>query len=192
MCRPLNAAGEQSKMAQARNWFVFAMAIITMFTTVGCESDAKNASQPAQPLPISARWNGSDSAFQQSGQWLINSQAELDATGSSHLGDLSVDFSNQSLIVLSLGERSTGGYWATITGAQQKGGKVYFQAVASRPGDDAATTQAFSYPVAAAVIPKVQPRVVIPEVESVTGGSPEDYNDLRMDEVSRWNSQAGE
>ena len=174
-------------MAHVRTWFVVAMAMVTMFTTYGCKSGSQ-ASNPAQPLPIAATWNGSDSAFQESGHWLINSAAQLDATGSNNLVNLQVDFDSQSLIVLAMGERPTAGYWATITSAQQKGGKVYFQAVASRPAGDAMTGQVMTYPVAAAVIPKVEPRVVIPEIESVTGGSPDDYGNLKVDEVARWNA----
>lgn len=175
-------------MAQVRTLFVVALAMITMISTFGCKSDS-SASNPAQPLPIAATWNGSDSAFQESGHWLINSSAQLDATGSSHLVDLRVDFDSQSLIVLAMGERPSAGYWATITSAQQKAGKVYFQAVASRP--EGSSGSVMTYPVAAAVIPKVEPRVVIPEIESISGGNPSDYGSLRMDEVARWNAQTG-
>jgi hypothetical protein len=120
-------------------------------------------------VSLFAQNSGDSSTLTTAGAWLITSAAELDATGSEELRGLNVDFDTHSLVVVALGEKPTGGYWARITGVQVKGDALFVQAVANRPGPKDAVTQAITYPYAAAVVEKVSAATVHPEVQSVEG-----------------------
>ena len=125
-----------------------------------CKSDGKKVTEPSswfggddtEAVAIHNHWQGSDPAFKTAGGVLIDSAAKLQETGSTELTNLNVNFDTQSIVVFSLGEQPTGGYWAWITGVQRSGGKLWVQATVNRPADGAATAQVMSYPVAAAVI----------------------------------------
>jgi len=125
-----------------------------------CKSDGRSVTEPstwfgaseAEAVAIHNQWQGSDSAFKTAGSVLIDSAAKLQETGSTELTSLNVNFDTHSIVVFSLGEQPTGGYWAWITGVQRGGGKLWVQATVNRPADGAATSQVLTYPVAAAVV----------------------------------------
>ena len=130
---------------------------------VGCQSGMGGRTTP---VPILHHAQANDAGFQYPTVELINSWDELSAMSSSALSDLQIDFESQSLVVLALGEQTTGGWHAQITGVQQRGKELYVQGFAYPPAADAATTQAMSYPIAATVIPKTKATVIHPEIES--------------------------
>lgn len=137
---------------------------------VGCQAQQGNKSGPTEPVAILGRLHANDPALKQPEVILITSRAQLDKTGSSELSHLNVDFNRQSLVVLALGEKPTGGYWGKITGVQRKGDELYVQGVANRPAVDQVTTQVLSYPIDAVVVPRQDKvRVVESEIESVSG-----------------------
>jgi len=117
------------------------------------------------PISIIEHHRADDPVFKDVGALLINSHEDLDASGSLTLADLDVNFSTNSLVVLAAGEQATGGWSATITGVQMRGDALYFQGVIERPGKDDVASQALTYPIAAAVIEKVNASIVHPEIE---------------------------
>lgn len=122
-----------------------------------------------QPLPIVQQFTGDDSAFQIPEIFLVQSRQELAALGSLDLINHPVDFAKQSVLILALGQQPTGGYWARITAVQLQGDVLHVQGFANRPSASQATSQALTYPYAAAVIPKVQPQTLRSDIQSVSG-----------------------
>ncbi len=130
---------------------------------VGCQSGIGGRTTP---VPILHHSQADDAGFQHATVELINSWDELNAMGSTALNDIQVDFDSQSLVVLALGEQTTGGWFAQITGVQERGSELYVQGFAYPPSGDAVTTQAMSYPIAATIIPKSKATMIHPEIES--------------------------
>lgn len=121
-----------------------------------------------QPLPIVQHITGDDAAFQAPKVFLIQSRQELAAVGSVELINHPIDFDRYCLVVLSLGQQPTGGYWARITAAQLQGDVLYVQGFVNRPSAGQAVSQAITHPYAAAVIPKAHPRSVQSDIQSLT------------------------
>jgi hypothetical protein len=65
-----------------------------------------------------------------------------------------VDFSRDMLLVAALGQRPTGGYAVQIASANVAGGVLRVEVVETRPGIGCMTTQALTYPVAVARVPR--------------------------------------
>ena len=95
--------------------------------------------------------SASDAVFADVGSTLINEKADkyagVDAA-------LSPDYDTQTVVVVSLGQVTTGGYGVKITGAQRKGHHLFLQFTTSQPGPDDVVTQAIEHPYAAILIPK--------------------------------------
>jgi|GEM_PF-6073597 len=162
--------------------------ILTVFTFSGCQwlestkawfggKKTQKSKQPAamatkqgkpRAVPIITHHTGDDRGLRAPGITLINSQEELIALGAKETRSIPVDFATQSLILLVIGEQSTGGFWAKINGVQQGGSTIYVQATVNRPGSMGVVTQQVTYPYAAAVIRKAK-GTLLPEVESVEG-----------------------
>jgi hypothetical protein len=150
--------------------------LITLLAAAGCPGGPKDmpATQPQaqmQPLTIEQRFSGEDPGLQEAGVYLFNSREQMEAAGARDMLNRQVDFDAHSLIVLGMGEQSTGGYWAHIEGAQVIDGKLYVQGKANQPGPAEAVTQVVTHPYAAAVVPKIPDMPVVSEVRSVEGQS---------------------
>lgn len=142
-------------------WIVLATAMLA-----ACEATpSKSIGGRTVPVSILQHHQADDPMFKEVSAVLINSHEELDASASLVLADLDVDFSSHSLVVLAAGEQATGGWSATITGVQQRGDALYFQGVIDHPGEDDAVSQALTYPIAVAVIEKVNTSILHPEIE---------------------------
>ncbi len=139
----------------------------TTTTTTGNSAGAVAAS--AMPVTVLRQSMGNDPALIFPAVMLIQSQAELDALKGRELAAGKVDFSKESLVVIALGEQATGGYWAKVTAVQAAGSQLFVQGIANRPGKDEVTTQAKTYPFAAAVIAKTSATSVRSDVQSVVG-----------------------
>jgi hypothetical protein len=73
-----------------------------------------------------------------------------------------VDFDKYTLLVLALGQRPTGGYSAVFQYAYESSSRIEVAALELRPnGKDCTTTQAFTYPVTFALIPRTEKPVQI-------------------------------
>jgi hypothetical protein len=144
--------------------------VLVSATMIACEAQPTRT-QPGQPQPLAIvrQLHGSDSGLADMTVALVNSQQDLATLGSTQLVNEPIDFGSHSLVVVALGERPTGGYWAQIEGVQVAGNTLYVQAVANRPGSDEMTTQALTHPYAAAVVPKTRATMLRSEVRSVQG-----------------------
>jgi PrcB C-terminal len=65
-----------------------------------------------------------------------------------------LDFSREMVLVAALGQRNTGGFAVRIDGATVSDGVLRVQVVETRPGPGCVTTQALTYPVAIARVPR--------------------------------------
>ena len=141
----------------------------------GCETTAvvKNDDKPvitaAASLSIQQQIIGQSMALKLPNVFLINTEAQLNGTRSNKLKKLDVDFNTQSVVLITLGEQKTGGYWVKITGIQAAGnGDAFVQATVNKPSKTDTVTQGLTYPFAAIVTGKITGKV-IPEIESVEG-----------------------
>ena len=131
--------------------------------------------QRPQPVSVLRRYNGTDPGLKEPLLLLVNSAQDLESLGSYDLAVHAVDFDKESLVLLALGEKPTGGYWARITGVQREGQQLYVQGLANRPSQDQAVTQALTYPYDAVVISKIRHAKVLSEIESLMGKHPQEY-----------------
>ena len=65
-----------------------------------------------------------------------------------------IDWSKQMLLVVSMGERATGGYNIAIVSAAEEKGTLKVTYKTKVPGPDEAVTQAFTYPSQVVLVPK--------------------------------------
>lgn len=121
------------------------------------------------PVAILQHFTGSDPGLKEPVVMLINSQDDLQELGSEKLIDEPINFKKQSLLLVSLGERPTGGYWTKITAVQRQESALYIQGIANRPREDEPVTQTLTYPYAAVTIKKVYAAKVRSEIESAQG-----------------------
>lgn len=122
------------------------------------------------PVVILEHFTGSDPGLKEPVVMLINSLDDLKELGSEKLIDEPIDFKKQSLLLVSLGERPTDGYWTKITAVQRQERALYIQGIANRPRDDEPVAQTLTYPYAAVTIKKVYSAKVRSEIESAQGG----------------------
>ena len=141
-----------------------------VWVLAGCET----ASVPADvgttvPLTITKVHLGNDPGLPPYDVVLVNSKKELEALGSTDLVKQNIDFTTVSLVVFSLGEQPTGGYWANINSVQIRGDALFVQGVANQPGPNDMVAQVLTYPVCAVEIEKVYAARVHPEIETIIG-----------------------
>ncbi|QDU32026.1 hypothetical protein KS4_00540 [Poriferisphaera corsica] len=150
---------------------VLVVAIVAGGFVAGCANSPKAAEGPehsmSEPVAIKKAQAGSDEALNTAGVQVVNSDVELNELGADL--DLQPNFDEESVVIVSLGEQNTGGYWVEITGVQQVGDTLYVQGVANQPAEDEMTTQVIEYPYAAVVVDKVDAVNVIPDLDQVSG-----------------------
>ena len=131
----------------------------------GC-GNGKVMEAEVMPVAIVSQITGDEPAFKEMGHHVINSAEELAALGSAKLAEQEIDFSANSLIVVTVGEQPAAGFWVQITGIQQKGDDVFIQATVNQPDGGEAGDGSHAY--AAAVTAKVSGNAIL-EPTSVTG-----------------------
>lgn len=159
----------------------FATLLTTTVMLVGCGSPEQTdtAIDPSQVqyVPLLQQEHGDNPSLTEPLVELVNSDEQLDEFGIDIPLAEQVDFDSQSLVVLAMGEQSTGGHWTRITGVQQVGNELWVVGVMNFPAEDAAVTQQITHPYAAAIIPKPGPDVQLRrQVERVTGRSPGEFD----------------
>ncbi len=144
--------------------------LVLAATLIGCapKSGSLVLDDPT-PVAIESRLTGEQSGIMAPTVQVINSTSELQALGSPALSAANIDFANNSLIVLALGEQTSGGYWAKITSVQRMGNIVVVHGVANAPAADAVTTSVMTTPFDAVVVPALGPVTLQTEIASVTG-----------------------
>ncbi|QQE13795.1 protease complex subunit PrcB family protein [Planctomycetota bacterium] len=153
---------------------VLVVAVLAGGFVAGCANNQKAVKGPehsmSEPVAIKKAQAGSDAALTSAGVQVVNSDVEMNELGAD-LAALKPNFDEESVVILSLGEKNTGGYWVEITGVQQVGETLYVQGRANQPGENEIVTEAIEYPYAAVVIEKVEPASVIPDLDQVEGQS---------------------
>jgi hypothetical protein len=99
-----------------------------------------------------------DDAFKQEGMQWVRSQQQLNATGSTLLTDLRIDWDRESVIIVAMGTKPTGGYGVVITNVLlDKNKSLNVIASVREPGQGEAVRQALEHPIAVAVIEYTAP-----------------------------------
>jgi len=147
--------------------------LVLTASLVGCQDVPAHLKPGAgEGMRILRHFNGGDSHLHEPVVTLINSKQQRDALGSAAIDGISMNFNIESLLVVAVGEKPTGGYWVRIDGVQLYDNELYFQGTANAPGESDIVAQALTYPWAAAVIPRVADDATLhPEIESVAGQS---------------------
>ena len=140
--------------------------LATLFGIRCASEPMASAPEPVRPvaMPILAEGTGNNHNLKRAGLYLIQSEDQLASMGLDELFS-SARFDQQSLILLALGERPTGGYAATITGVTQVCDRIHVRGTAVSPGPDDAVTLAYTHPYAMAVVSKVT-GTLVGEIES--------------------------
>jgi len=172
--------------AAARLLSVVVLTTLLLLVQAGCQSPGAEADDDStRALPILAKGHGDAPSLDQPEVFLVNDPTQLQSRGLEPYADM-VNLDRQTLIVLALGQRPTGGYSARITGAQTDDEYVYVQGVARRPAEDAPVTMAITHPFYMAVVPKVRGEVRA-EIDSIIGG--EAFSEVSID-VDRHHGEA--
>jgi hypothetical protein len=155
------------------------MTAIAALTAGGCEStptadDAHDdlARIPATPVAILEMVHGDISGVESMGVMLITSPEQLIMLNSATLAALNIDFNERSLVLLALGQQTTGGYWARITNITQYGDTLVVDGLANRPEPGAIVPQVITTPYCVAVTPVIDAARVRQQITSVTGQMP--------------------
>ncbi len=142
---------------------------VSLGLLAGCESTGGLPSN-ATTLTLLRQSAGDDSNVNDAGVWLLNSAKDVQGTGSTTLAAVKVDFNTESLLVLTLGQRPTTGYWARINAVQRAGDNVWVQGTANKPAKGDVTTPSMTTPYVAVVVAKIPAGgKVRSEIDSVTG-----------------------
>ena len=152
---------------------LFVVAAVACSALVGCGSSGSGtvASDDAvviglaQPVIVLERFNGSSPALPTIGKMHIQTQAQYDALGDESIFPGGIDFDQNDLVIVSLGERPTGGYAIEIDSVQLQGGELAVTGKASTPGPDANTTQALTYPYSAVLIANTPANSVVTYID---------------------------
>jgi hypothetical protein len=143
--------------------------VVSLGLLAGCESTGGLPSN-AQTLTLLRQSAGDDSGVNDPGVWLLNSAKDVEGTGSKSLPSIKVDFNTESLLVLTLGQRPTTGYWARINAVQRAGDNVWVQGTANKPAKGDQVNQVVTTPYVAVVVAKIPSGgKVRSEIDSVTG-----------------------
>lgn len=150
--------------------------MLTLPAFVGCESAPDEMPYTtmdlAQPVGILHSVVGGHPGLTQPGLKLITSQAQLDALGEDDLIGRPVNFNNEAVVLATLGEMPSNGYWINITSVYQEGDTLQVYGQANRPSGDAMTGQVLTYPYCAVVVQRSGATTATDQIESVEGMDP--------------------
>lgn len=159
---------------RTRTWktFVAAALLCPTLAFVGCNGTSTAGGEDgaekkqvilSEPVAILEKKAGNSEALSL-GVVLIQTQEQYDALGDKDIYP-GVDFEKQDLVIAALGEQKTGGYAIDITALQVEGDTIFVQGKATAPAADAVTTQALTYPYAAAVINNTMATKVVSDID---------------------------
>ncbi len=147
--------------------------MVSLFSLPGCET--RPAEMPyqtmdlAEPVEVLYKAVGGHPALKEPGLALVRSQAQLDALGADDLIGRPVNFNNESVVLATLGEMPTAGYWINVTTINQVGDALYVYGQANRPGPDEMAGQVLTYPYCIVVIPRTGATTLRDQIDSVEG-----------------------
>lgn len=151
------------------------LSVLAVALFVGCETNRNQPAGPgfeaAEPVAIIDQMHGNDPALDQPARVvrLIQDRPGLDRLEADSLAELDVNFSDHDVILVTLGEQPSGGYWAHVTGVQKVGNVLYVEGMVNRPGEDEAATQALTQPYTVVIVPKTGASHALSDLDEVTG-----------------------
>ena len=131
----------------------FGAATLALASTLACGPGHDPAEVPPQVIPPRAVASGPYGPRTPVAR-LVQDADEVRAVWPTTPADLDVDFERESLVLVALGERPTGGYAVEIREVLAGGGALHVRYVEVRPGARCFVTQAVTYPYAAVAIPR--------------------------------------
>lgn len=150
-----------------------ALALTLLLTACGTDPAPAPATRTAAPasagptlavdVPILGKVSGDQLAGDDYGVKLMD-VAGLVGTGLGQAfasAGVDLDPGRHSVVLLALGEQSSGGFVADITALQHKGGTLYVEGTATAPADDLPTTAVLTRPFAAVAIERVPVGTVV-------------------------------
>ena len=165
-------------MNRRSTWLV--PALLSTFVLGGCQFNFRGSAQ-IEPVEILDRFSGQDPGLTEPGLSLVRDHIELESLGGQKLTSDEIDFERHSLLVLAVGRKATGGYWAKITGVQRSRDALFVQGTVNAPGPDDVTSQAETFVFDAVLVPKVVPNIQLrSEIDSVRGGNKYKYKKKKL------------
>ncbi len=149
-------------MMHMQQRLAWGMCLVVVF--VGCQAAGPTGGD-AVPMAIHEHHHGTDDALPGGDVLVINSRAELEASGSRDLINRDIDFRRVSLVIMSAGEMPTSGYEACIAGVQVRGSQLIVQGTVNGPAPDEVVAQVLTHPYCAVEIDKTRATSVHPEIE---------------------------
>lgn len=150
-----------------------AILVCTLLAAVGCGSGS-NATPTPSPVgadvttesqPIERLLSQQHSGLQERTELAIADRATLERTWLAIHGGVAgnaapaVDFAQRTVIVVGLGERSSGGHAVRVDTVAREGDTTVVRYTASAPGAGCMTTQAITSPVEVVSVPRVAGQV---------------------------------
>ncbi len=155
-----------SKLSHTVGLWVLSFAVLSL---AACGSGQKPEADTAaaEPIAILVEQHGQQSSLAFPAVKHVTSAEQFEALGLD--GAKPAVFGTEDMVLVAIGEQSTGGHWVHITGLQRVGDTVYVQATVNRPGEDAMTTQALTQPYCIVTTPKLGEVSLRSDITSVAG-----------------------
>ena len=149
--------------------------MLSLLAVAGCETQQEMPYQTmelAEPVDVLHKVIGGHPDLKDGDVVLINSQSELDAVGIDGLVGRDVNFLNEQVVLATLGECPTAGYWINVTAVHQEGDVLQVYGQANRPGGADMAGQMLTYPYCVVIVPRTGAIIVRDQIESVEGLEP--------------------
>jgi hypothetical protein len=150
--------------------------MLSLSVLTGCETASDvmpyQTMDLAEPVEILHSVIGGHPGLNRAGLTLISSQSQLDALGVDGLVGRDVNFNNEAIVLATLGEMPTSGYWIVINAVHQEGDLLQIYGQANRPPTDAMAGQVLTYPYCAVIIPNTGATTVRDQIGSVEDQDP--------------------
>ena len=149
---------------------VLAVALTPAVVLTGCKTSSDSVGLPlAEPVAILEDASGSSEALSTAATTLITNQADWEAGGFAEACPAPMDFAAHDVVVVAMGEQTSGGYWVHINAIQLVGSEMYVQFTLNSPGEDEVAAAVMTYPFHAVAIPKTGATLVVADPTLVSG-----------------------
>jgi hypothetical protein len=152
---------------------------VVLTGTGGCRSTPPPPTE--QALPALAHYRQPNSGVDVEAFVLLRSPSDVDAPRSPEslqklarrvVAGTGVDLVSQSMLIFTMGERSTHGYWCQVRSTSVKGDRLYVDIVRHRPGPRDRPTPGKQTPYCAVAMPRVSEQVKWIAYNLIEDGNP--------------------
>jgi hypothetical protein len=114
-----------------------------------------------QKAPELPQWRGQQEGGAELSSRMIRTQAEWSAFWKStgRAAPQALDETREAAVLITLGERPTGGFKPQVISATENGGKYVIVYSEGKPSPDSFVTQALTYPWVIAIVPKSELKI---------------------------------